>query len=60
MSGGFFNYPPEIIEKYKEVQYNLERAAEMAQRIDWLESDDDGEENFLTRWEKEVRKPFIK
>ena len=49
------NYPPEIIEKFKEAQHTLRQAAEMAQRVDWLVSSDDSEESFLRRWEKEVR-----
>jgi len=49
------NYPPEIIEKFKEAQHTLRQAAEMAQRVDWLVSGDDGEESFLRRWQKEVR-----
>ena len=50
------NYPPEIIEKFREASHWLHRSAEMAQRVDWLVSDDDGPESFLRRWEKEVRK----
>ena len=49
------NYPPEIIEKFKEAAHNLERAADMAQRVDWLLSGDDGPDNFLSRWDEEVR-----
>ena len=49
------NYPPEIIEKFKEAAHTLRQAAEMAQRVDWLVSGDDGEGSFLKRWVKEVR-----
>jgi hypothetical protein len=49
------NYPPEILEKFQETAHTLRQAAEMAQRVDWLVSSDDGEESFLRRWEKEVR-----
>ena len=49
------NFPPEIIEKFQEAAHALRRAEEMAHRIDWLVSGDDGEESFLERWDKEVR-----
>jgi len=52
-------YPPEIIERFKEAAYTLRQAAEMAQRVDWLVSCDDGEESFMRRWDKEVR-PYWK
>ena len=48
-------YPPEIIERFKEAAHTLEQAADMAQRVDYLVSGDDGNESFLTRWQKEVR-----
>ena len=49
------NYPPEILEKFREAAHTLRQAAEMAHRVDWLVSGDDGEESFMRRWEKEVR-----
>lgn len=49
------NYPPEIIEKFREAAHTLRQAAEMAQRVDWLLSGDDGETSFLRRWKNEVR-----
>lgn len=52
------NYSAEVIEKFKEAAYNLRRAAEMAQRVDWLVSGDDSEETFFQRWQKEVRPPY--
>ena len=48
-------YPPEIIEKFKEAAHTLRQAQEMAQRVDWLLSGDDGEDSFLRRWDEEVR-----
>lgn len=48
-------YPPEIIERFREAAHTLRQAAEMAQRIDWLVSGDDGEDSFMARWDKEVR-----
>ena len=49
------NYPPEILAKFREAAHTLRQAAEMAQRVDWLVSGDDGEESFMRRWHKEVR-----
>lgn len=51
-------YPPEIIERFKEAAYTLRQAAEMAQRVDYLVSGDDGEESFMRRWTEEVRPSF--
>ena len=48
------NYPPEIIEKFKEAVIALQRAAIMAQRIDYLIAGDDGEQSFLKRWDQEL------
>jgi len=45
----------ETIEKFREAAHTLRQAAEMAQRVDWLVSGDDGEDSFMRRWEKEVR-----
>jgi hypothetical protein len=53
-------YPPEVIEKFKEAAYNLRRAGEMAQRVDYLVSSDDGEAEFLKRWKEEVRGEYKK
>jgi hypothetical protein len=53
-------YPPEVIEKFKEAAHTLRQAAEMAHRVDWLVSGDDGEESFMRRWDKEVRQYWIK
>ena len=46
--------PAEIMARYKEAVYNLERVFQMVQRIDWLESQDDGPESFMERWDAEV------
>lgn len=53
-----YSYPPEIIDRFKEASYGLRRAFEMAQRVDWLESGDDGPESFMQRWDEEVRPPW--
>lgn len=52
------NYSEEIIEKFNETAYNLRRAGEMAQRVDWLASGDDDENSFIERWKDEVRKEW--
>lgn len=51
-----YHYPPLIIERFKKAAHTIRQAQEMAQRVDWLVSGDDGEETFLSRWDKEVRK----
>ena len=53
-------YPPEIIEKFREAAHTLRQAAEMAQRVDWLLSGDDGEDCFLRRWDIKVRDYYEK
>lgn len=50
----YSNYPPEIIDKFQEGLTVLKKAYVYAQRIDWLLSGDDGEENFLKRLEKDL------
>ena len=52
---GSGNYPDKIIERFKEAANTLRRAAIMAQRIDWLVSDDDGDESFMERWDEELK-----
>lgn len=47
-------HSPEIIARYKEAVYNLERVFQMVQRIDYLESQDDGPQSFIERWDEEV------
>ena len=51
-----YDYSPEILEKLKEASWTIHQAAEMAQRIDWFFSGDDGEESFVERWQNEVRR----
>ena len=47
-------YSEETIAKFKEALTTLRRGAIMAQRIDWLVSGDDGENNFHKRWKEEL------
>ena len=52
----YYDYPDEIIEKFKEGVKILKQAEIYAQRIDWLLSGDDGEESFLKRLEEDLKK----
>ena len=47
-------YPEDIIEKFNETIDALLIAEAMVQRVDWLLSDDDGEDSFRKRWVEEV------
>ena len=47
-------YSAETIEKFKIAVDTLEKAAIMAQRVDWLVSGDDGEDSFHRRWDEEL------
>ena len=44
-----YEYPEEVIEKFKEAVKALRAAEIYAHRVDWLLSGDDGEESFLKR-----------
>jgi len=48
-------YSAETIEKFKIAVDTLEKAAIMAQRVDWLVSGDDGEDSFHHRWDEELK-----
>ena len=47
-------YPEEVINEFKNAVKVLRTASVYAQRVDWLLSDDDGEESFLRRLKKEL------
>lgn len=49
-------YSPEVIAKFKEGLELLRKAHIYAQCIDWLLSDDDGEESFFERLESDLSK----
>lgn len=59
----YYEYPPEVIEKFKEGLKILRQAEVYAQRIDWLVSGDDGEESFLSRLKSDLKelenKPIV-
>ena len=52
------HFPPHIIDRFEEAAHTIRQAQEMAQRIDYLVSGDDGEETFMSRWDDEVREYF--
>lgn len=45
--------PADIIQKFAETIYALERAEKMVTRIDWLLSGNDGKECFCRRWKED-------
>jgi hypothetical protein len=47
------NYPPEVIERFRIAARTTKLAAAMVRRVDWLVSCDDGEDNFLERWDED-------
>lgn len=51
----YYNYPPEVIEKFKEGLDIIRKAEIYAQRIDWLVCGDDGPESFLRRLEQDLK-----
>lgn len=51
-----YEYPPEVIAKFKEAVYILRVAHIYAHRIDYLMASDDGEESFLRRLQEDLKK----
>ena len=51
---GWSNYPPEILDIFKEAVKKLKEAAVYAQRIDWFLSGDDGEESLIRRLKEDL------
>ena len=49
-------YSDEVIEKFKQAVYYLNKAQIYAQRVDWLIAGDDGEDSFLERLKEELTK----
>jgi hypothetical protein len=52
----YYDYPEEIIERFKLGVHYLKIAQVYAQRIDWLVSGDDGEESFMRRLDEDLKK----
>jgi hypothetical protein len=52
----YYEYPPEVIAKFKEGLEYLKKAHIYAHRIDRLLSGDDGDESFLERLESDLSK----
>ncbi len=52
----YYEYPPDVIAKFKEAVYILRVAHIYAHRIDYLMACDDGEESFLQRLQKDLKK----
>jgi len=48
------HYAPGTIARFREAEATLRRAAAMLQRVDWLVSGDDGEDDFHRRWSEEI------
>ena len=49
-------YSDDTIAKFKRTERSLRAAEAMVQRVDWLVSGDDGEEEFHKRWDEELSK----
>jgi hypothetical protein len=49
-----YKYPDEVIAEFKTAIIHLRTAQIYAHRIDWLISDDDGEETFMERLKQEL------
>lgn len=51
----YYEYPADVIEKFKEAVKIIRTAEIYAQRIDWLLAGDDGEETFINRLQAELK-----
>ena len=52
----YYEYPPHIIEEFKNAVKYLKIAQVYAQSVDWLISGDDGEESFMKNLDKDLKK----
>ena len=50
----YYEYPPEVIEKFKEAVSIIRKARIYMHRVDWLLSGDDGDDTFLERLKKDL------
>jgi len=55
-SGDSYEYPDDVVEKFREGVVALRTAFVYLHRIDWLISGDDGDEAFLKRLEEDLEK----
>ena len=53
-----YKYPDEVIEEFKNAVDIISRAQVYMHRIDWLLSGDDGDESFIERLNKELKKLY--
>ena len=53
-TGTYYEYPPEVIDKFKEAVSIIRRAGIYMHRVDWLLSGDDGDDTFLERLKKDL------
>lgn len=51
----YYDFPDDIIEEFKKGVHYLRIAKIYTQRIDWLVSDDDGEESFRERLKEDLK-----
>lgn len=51
-------YSPEVLDRMREAEATLRRAAIMLKRVDYLLSGDAGPESFLERWDEELNGPI--
>jgi hypothetical protein len=49
-----FGFSPEVLVRFREAAATCRRAAVMANRVDYLVSADDGEDNFMQRWDHDL------
>ena len=50
-----YDYSIDTLNKFKKAAETCRKAAIMVQRVDYLVSDDDGEESFHKRWKEELK-----
>lgn len=52
----YSEYSEETIKRFKEARLNIAEAREHIQRLDWLFYDDDGENSYLEKLDKNLKK----
>jgi hypothetical protein len=51
--GESYDFPDDVLERFKRTADSLKKVAQMARRVDYLVSGDDGIESFRERWKQE-------